>query len=1622
MSELDERIARARAAGYTDEQIQAHLASTREKVGPIELLEPSDVDVEDDNEFGIRRPAPNVDTRVAAAKAAGYTEEQIQTYYGQRAAEMRAEGKTAREIDEHFGAGDPPASQELEEIVRAQVLQADPDAIADNPLEALDAGFQMSTSGIAFNGGAAPTQLAPEDSGLMNDMAYMVGQFAGDLPSTIAGAVTGGIGGASVGTAVAGPGPGTVVGGLIGGGAGSAALPEAIRSVYLDSLAHGEAANWDEVFTRAAEVVKRTGTEAIAGGVAAPIGGAIGGKLLRAGASKTAATLSAAAGEVVTYTSVGSGLRGQVPEPEDFIAGLLFVGGMHTGQHITSLVRRDGRPTPAGEQVVKNMKDVYRQTGVPPWELTRKMQEDPAVAQEILAGVDVEGNSVRRAIDRLRLPDPAAAASVPEDAFKKSVVRDGSGKLKPAYTAFEQGLATDATRDRMDPTAKWGPALYSAETGAAAEAHMATKAAKPKAPSADVPYDASFDEIKRFYRPGSVIQTANGTEKVQAFHDRGNGKWEVETFAVSPQSHTRLETRTRFHSRKPLRAQLEESGILEMPKGEDTAGTNTAIMHLNHQREIDYDAIQTAKEVQRIYDIAGLKRAPKDGMLGADVFDALTSHYGGDKKKVNAALEAAGYDGFTVMSGDIGGGVGRHPIRGTFDPANTRPAFRPENIVGQRGQAPKPPSKELTVPPGGGKKPPGGDEPLSDGPVEPDRHLPVVRRESEIGPLNRIDPETKEKFKLNLNEEMLDEIIMDIVGTPKTRSKLREALDPGVAYRQFINELWPAEKLDKLLGVEPGQIGVEDMMRQTYGSAGRASHFVRYGGVDPLTFQKTNDNSILSAFNTVIESGGTLKGFMSYRLAKRTVEKASQGVDTGIPLEHAKDKVRKGAKTYEAADKAINEVKNEVIDYAVLSGRLSEKQAKAIKAANKSHVTFRRILDPDWKPDPRGRGFRVGKGFRKMEGSEKQILDPNQADIENLHLMIAEGDRNRAIGSIIGAIEARAKADPAAIDVLPLKRLSSADFDVHQAVSTDVKLKEALEDAGMTPEDAAPLIARRVWSRRLQDNQFLYFREGKPEIWQAADPDLARMIRGAEPLEAVAIVEIAASVAKFQRAGITSTPEYAARMTVRDQVTASILDPHGGIPGHDAIRGIFRAFAKEDKYQEFLRNGGVNAALTHMDANYIQQDVNKLFESTGIAAKIWNRVRHPIEGMQLFAQVMDSSARLGFWRRRTEIDGISPQKAAMEARKRYLDFAQAGSSQLVQMFAKTVPFFRANLLGLDQLVRAMKDRPVTTTLRAATYITLPSVLLYELNAFLDQFLEEGDRYQDLPRWDRDLHWILPAIPMANGSMVRIRIPKPPVIGLIFGALPERALDWMQKDDPRAFKNIGSSIAWSFVPPFIPAIGLPVMEMWAGKRQFTGQQLIPASMEKLSGYMQYTENTTEIAKSLSKVLSPKAGIGLVDISPITLENFVRGWAGSVGVDALRILDAPFKQSTMPWNLSDLPIIRGFVVRHPTMNAAPIKDFFDEVKELEQASGDLEAAIRRNNDGEIDLATETMDAFIDLQAIREAIYNQYSTIVALNEDTEMTMDEKRQFIESAYSDMIATARLGLQTVDSLKEDEQ
>lgn len=881
----------------------------------------------------------------------------------------------------------------------------------------------------------------------------------------------------------------------------------------------------------------------------------------------------------------------------------------------------------------------------------------------------------------------------------------------------------------------------------------------------------------------------------------------------------------------------------------------------------------------------------------------------------------------------------------------------------------------------------------------------------DLGPLREPVP-SEDKTDDELNES-----VGSLIGEPDRESLLSRAKGMAdTAYDDVVSELGPAKRFDKALGIDQSEeVNAEDLFRSTYASPERAGYFIREGTIDnPYNFKESSKDSLIGAYKMAASNGGSEAEFTNYRLASRALDLSARGIESGYSEEQLRDAaelVSRKAPTYEAAQQMANRSKAGVLRYAQKAGLYSEAGVNAMIANEPNHIPFTRLFEGETLASRgAGRGMQARQNIKKMQGSQRQIVEPVHAEIEAIHKTISNADRNVALQAIVGL-------DPRILEQLGVKKAPEAEQPKLNEPTT-LPVRGMGDNGGPLTEwtpggEASPEGTMKTRDKLLnagKGSEFTVFVDGKPVKYTVDDPNWARLINGSPKVVIPIVGKALTWAAGIERTGITALPDYLARMMFRLQIATSVLEPYGGIPGMNFMHGMYHVLGQTEAFKEFVRAGGMGAGMMDMDVKYIRRDVERIFTQTNTLTQVLNYVQHPIEASRLMMERTEAMGRMGMYAKQRAA-GRGELKSAMGARRGYLDFAEKAASGVMNAVSGVTPFLKLGILGKDQIIRQMKNDPAGLVMRGLLYVTLPSIALAYLRDKLDEGKDENEKWANQKQWIKD-HYT--GIPMPGGAPY-MKLPKSYEVGMLFGTQAENFMTFLKTHDPKAFEALGENVIEMLAPNILPPGVKPILENVTNFSFGNGKALVPHSLDNVSNHMQYTPNTSPTAVALAHLLG-NTQTKLLEVSPIVLQNYVSGWTGTVGNLALHALDAPQKPLA-PHELADNPFVGSFFVREEG-SLQPVEDFYSAYKEAKTAKADADMAKRRLNTTEMNETMGQPLAYTRLDNVDHALGQMQSVIQGITTSKDMSVNEKRQQIDNVTNQMIQLAKIGTKMVESVK----
>ena len=850
-------------------------------------------------------------------------------------------------------------------------------------------------------------------------------------------------------------------------------------------------------------------------------------------------------------------------------------------------------------------------------------------------------------------------------------------------------------------------------------------------------------------------------------------------------------------------------------------------------------------------------------------------------------------------------------------------------------------------------------------------------------------------------------------------------------YTNFIDRLYPLRKATDIMA--QGQELSPDMnpyiLARTFaGAKGKATHFIEHSPFEFGTWKNVG-----KPLAEILRSADNLDDFRAYLVSRRGLELEARGIKSGIRKEAMDATVKQFEEKYGALAKELDEYQDHLVNYLVDSGVLSKEAAKAMRDMNKSYVPFFRVMEKDTGfLGNAGKTLTARNPVKRIKGSGRDIIDPLESIIKNTYAMVEAAEKN-AVGRALTDLAAKTEGSGWLVEKLPTPKEavkvsreevnrafleSLGDIDPAMKKSLEAIVKSGAVDDMVTFWQDASMLDKK--------SQIAVYRDGKRQVYQVA-PELAEVMNGLNAETVPLLVKLVSVPAKLLRAGATLTPDFMVRNMIRDAVSAGVVSRSGFIPGLDTARGLKRAITKDDTYWNWVKAGGDQASLVSMDRTTLQNTVKDI-ASTGYLDRVWNVVKNPIEVLRLGSEMSEKMTRLGEFGKAVQKHGSDKaglMQAAYESRD-LMDFSRRG--RLTNSFNVMTAFFNASVQGLDRTARGFKENPKRFIIRAALFIGIPSII----NAIRNYGDED---IAQVPRAQRDLFW---CVPIGEGAGKTIlRIPKPFEQGVMFGSSLERTVEFIMdaytkkyggdinKARQEAFRGLGASIFDVSLPNAVPTAFAPFIEHFANRSIPFDRPIVPADREGLLPEYQYAPYTTELTKALAHYVGVLPPFNeMQTFSPARAENYVRGWTGGMGMYVLQALDAMGRNANLlpdpvkpADTLADIPFVRAFVVRNPSMGAESIQRFYDSYN---QAHSYLRTINSLKKDFKFEDVANLLpySAYQAMEGPKRTLSDLTKTISVINKSPDMTPDQKRQLIDALYFRAVETAKLGNMVFEALQ----
>lgn len=630
---------------------------------------------------------------------------------------------------------------------------------------------------------------------------------------------------------------------------------------------------------------------------------------------------------------------------------------------------------------------------------------------------------------------------------------------------------------------------------------------------------------------------------------------------------------------------------------------------------------------------------------------------------------------------------------------------------------------------------------------------------------------------------------------------------------------------------------------------------------------------------------------------------------------------------------------------AVAASALSDKAARRLQDKKFIHMTDEQIADGVSFFDDMPELNEMVKIWSKMrENTAKILVDTGLWSEAEAELMLenidyvpffreeqieeGKGPKEYIRGLMVQAKEKRLKGSEKPVNDVFDNMARWVQYSVNRAVRnrSALALVDTAEEFGQ---------ARKVADRKDGANVVRVWRNGEESFYDMADPMFVEAFAGIESI-AIPAWKWAASVSNWLRQSVVLYPLFSVAQLPQDSFAAMFSSGLNAryalsIPAR-AAKEFLKTLVNRSTTNEQLKKFGVvgvrdfTSSIARLDAEVLAG----YKAPPGLAGKILNGLNH-------IAMSADNAVRQATYEAAIA-QGLS-RGEAIEKSFEIWNVRRKGTSKSLAIAGQVIPFFNAYLAAQNVALKTISGVGVSPGQRSEAIKTLIGTTASVMTLSLLYAMMNGDDedYIKKPAIVRDR---LLMIPGTGGLSIPLRadlfsVPKI-VTEHMYLLLTDKGYE-----DGRKFRDSMSAVLKSaiFSPTVVPQVFKPLVEIGINYNFYSGRPLIGQFEKMKETERQFTDTTSELAKSLGST-----GI----MSPIAIDHMIRGMFGSAGglivymTNPLLHSDPNVDRPTMSLKdaMAALPGTSGFISR--SYESGFKNDFYvlrDEVAKVANTMSDL-----------------------------------------------------------------------------------
>ena len=516
------------------------------------------------------------------------------------------------------------------------------------------------------------------------------------------------------------------------------------------------------------------------------------------------------------------------------------------------------------------------------------------------------------------------------------------------------------------------------------------------------------------------------------------------------------------------------------------------------------------------------------------------------------------------------------------------------------------------------------------------------------------------------------------------------------------------------------------------------------------------------------------------------------------------------------------------------------------------------------------------------------------------------------------------------------------------------------------------------------------------------------IVRGMEGIKTTlpAVIKMLAIPSNILRSFVVRNPAYAVRQVIRDPLNAWLTTGTDATPVLSSMKELASMVAgRSEAEQKLMESGAISSNVYSGD----EQDIAKFLKDMSVGKPLWAKA---LAKLDAFALQGDAATRAVVYK-----DSLAKGMTEQEALLRTLEsmnFSRRGVSPSMQALSIMIPFFNAQVQGLDVIYRAMTGKmPYSEQLKIREKMVRRGLLLAAGTMAYAAMMEDDEAYKRAKPEERYSSWFV----YVPGVAEPVRVPIPFEMGFLFKALPEAVFNVAMQDDKaeKALKGL-SKLAMQTVPLSLPQGVKPITEAILGK-SFYGGDIESAREKEMLPTERYRDSTTEVAKAIGAIT------GQAGVSPIMIDHLIRGYTSGLGIALIQLAnpllasDAKAEVAQPTTKISKTPFIGGLF--QPVEGRGTLDEAYDRMQEIRQTKGTFNKLIEEGRRAEAQAFAQEYSTKLAAISVSGSVQKRLGELAKIERQIKaspnMSTEEKDERLAQLDKTKVALARQFLAATD-------